>query len=171
MGHQNDAPLESAQRLLQPSHHLAVQMVGGLVQDQHVGGMDQSRRQSHPLALASGQGADLGLKVGDAQPGQNCLALVLLQGPELRRMVEKDLLQHRGPVLHLRILGQIGDLHIGVPGQGALIGLLHPGQNLEQCALSSAVDSDDTDLLALLQIEGHIMEQLFGSIILGDVLR
>ena len=36
VGDHNEAPPEPAEPVLQPGHHLAVQVVGGLVQDEHV---------------------------------------------------------------------------------------------------------------------------------------
>ena len=43
-----------AQELLQPQHRLGVQVVGGLVEQQQVGRLQQQLAQRHATALAAG---------------------------------------------------------------------------------------------------------------------
>ena len=129
MGHHDEAPLEPAEPVLQPGHHLAVQVVGGLVQNQHVRRVDEGRRQGHPLPLAAGEGAHLLGEVRDAQPVQHGLGLVLVQRPELGGEVEEHLLQHGGGLLHHRVLGQQADLDVGVAGESARVRLCDAGQD------------------------------------------
>ena len=69
------------------------------------------------------------MAVRQPQPVQHGLGLVLVQRPELRREVEKHLLQHGGAILHYRVLGQDADLHVGVPGNDAAVRLQRPGQD------------------------------------------
>ena len=130
MGHHDQAALEPAEPVLQPGYHLAVQMVGGLVQNQHVRRVDQGRRQGHPLPLAAGERPHLLGKVCDPQPVQHGLGLILIQLPELGGEVEEDLLQHRGGFLHCRVLRQQTDLDVGVPGDGAAVRLRDAGEHL-----------------------------------------
>ena len=130
VGHHDEAALEPAEPVLQPGHHLAVQVVGGLVQDQHVRRVDEGRRQGHPLPLSAGEGAHLLGEICDAQPVQHGLGLVLVQRPEFGGEVEEHLLQHGGVLVHHRVLGEEADLDVGVPGDGAPIRLRDAGEHL-----------------------------------------
>ncbi|KAF1049442.1 MAG: hypothetical protein GAK34_02062 [Delftia tsuruhatensis] len=68
---------EAVQELLQPFHGLGVQVVGGLVQQQHVGLGQQQLAQRHAALLAAGQLADHGVPGRQAQGVGGDLQLVL----------------------------------------------------------------------------------------------
>ena len=171
MGHHHQSALEAAEPVLQPCGHLSVQVVRGLVQHQDIRRVDQGRRQGHPLPLAAGEGAHLLAVVGDAQLVQHGLGLVLVQRPELRREVQEHLLQHRGVVVHGRVLGQDADLDVGVPGDASGIRLGDPRQDLQEGGLAGAVDADDAHLVPFIQIKIHILQQLAAAEVDGDVFR
>ena len=171
VGHHHQAALEPAEPVLQPGHHLAVQVVGGLVQDQHVRRVDQGRRQGHPLPLAAGEGAHLLGKVRDPQPVQHGLGLILVQRPELGGEVEEHLLQHGGVLVHHRVLGQQADLDVGVPGDGAPVRLRDAGEHLQKGGLAGAVDADDAHLVPLVEVEVHIVQQLAAAEVDGEMFR
>ena len=59
MGDGDDGALVLAQMLLQPLDTLGVQMVGGLVEQQHVRLAQQQAAQSHAAALASAESGNL----------------------------------------------------------------------------------------------------------------
>ena len=160
MGDHDDAAPEGAQPLLQPGHHLAVQVVGGLVQDQNVRRMHQCGDQSHPLALTAGECPHPLVEVREPQLGQHGFCLVFAQLPELFGEMEEHLLEHRGGVLHNGILGQVADLDVGIAGDPPGVGLEDSRQHLQKGGLARAVDADDAGLFALLQIEIHIGEEL-----------
>ena len=67
MGHADDSAGELVQELLQPLHAFGVQVVGGLVQQQHVGLGQQQAAQRHAALLAAGQLADDGVPGRQAQ--------------------------------------------------------------------------------------------------------
>ena len=46
--------LKASQKVFQPGHHLIIQMVGRLVQKQHITGIHQSPCQCHPFLLSPG---------------------------------------------------------------------------------------------------------------------
>ena len=46
--------LKTSQKVLQPGHHLIIQMVGRLVQKQHITRIHQSPCQCHPFLLSPG---------------------------------------------------------------------------------------------------------------------
>ena len=78
------------------------------------------------------------------------LCLVFVQRPELLRKLEKHLLQHRGIVLHHRILGEETHLHIGIAGNASAVRLRGTGQNLQKGGLARTVDADDTGLIPFI---------------------
>ena len=171
MGDHDQAPGELPQVVLQPEDHVAVQVVGGLVEDEHIRRVEEDGGQGHPLPLAPGEGVHRLGKVRDPQAGEHGLGLVLQQGPGVRGEVVKDLLQHRGPRHHLRVLGEEAHLDVGVQGDRPLVGDLLPRQHPEEAALPRAVDADDADLVPLIEIEGDIVQQLLQAEIQADVLR
>ncbi|CDC69327.1 ribosomal protein S5 [Oscillibacter sp. CAG:155] len=171
VGHHDQPALEAAEPVLQPGHHLTVQMVGGLVQDQHVRRTQQRRGQRHTLALAAGESADFLFKIRQPQPVEHGLCLIFVQGPELRREVEKHLLQHSGIILHHRVLGQETHLHIGIAGNGAVVRLRDAGQDFHKGGLSGAVDTDDAGLVPFVEIKVDIIQQLAAAEIDREMFR
>ena len=143
VGHHDEPAPEAAKPVLQPGDHGGIQVVGGLVQDQHVRRVDEGRRQRQALALPAGEGPHPPLKLRETQLRQHGLGLILVELPELRREAEEDLLQDRGVLPHLRVLGEEAHLHVGVPGDAALVWLDLPGEHPEEGGLSGAVDADD----------------------------
>ena len=129
VGDHDQAPGELPQVVLQPEDHVAVQVVGGLVEDEHIRRVEEDGGQGHPLPLAPGEGVHRLGKVRDPQAGEHGLGLVLQQGPGVRGEVVKDLLQHRGPRHHLRVLGEEAHLDVGVQGDRPLVGDLLPRQH------------------------------------------
>ena len=69
VGDQHDGSVEVHEGLLQPLQGLDVEMVGGLVQQQHVRARGQRPRQRGPRQLPAGEGvqAPLQIRVGEAQ--------------------------------------------------------------------------------------------------------
>ena len=67
MGDQDHAALVFAQGRFQPFHAFGIQMVGGFVQQQDVGRVQQQLAQRHAAALAARQGFDIGVAIGTAQ--------------------------------------------------------------------------------------------------------
>ena len=171
MGHHHQPALEPAEPVLQPGSHLRVQMVGGLIQNQHIRRVDQRRRQRHPLPLSAGERAHPLLVVRQAQLIEHGFCLVLVQLPEFLWKMQKYLLQNRGVILHGRILLQKAHLHIGIPGDGPGIGLQLSGQDLQKGGLAGAVDADDAYLVPLVQIKIHILQQLAAAKVDGQMLR
>ena len=65
------------QKLLQPVHRFGVQVVGGLVQQQHIGLGQQQAAQGHAALFTAGEHADIGLPWRQAQRVCGDLKLVL----------------------------------------------------------------------------------------------
>ena len=159
VGHHDQTAPEPAQPFLQPRGHFGIQMVGGLVQHQHVGRVDKGCRQRHSLALTARKGAHLLFIIGDAQLVEHGLGFIFIERPEVGREVEKHLLQHGGLVLHGRILRQVADLHVGVAGHRSLVGGKLAHQHLQKGGFSRAVDTDNAGFVTVVQIKVHVLQQ------------
>ena len=83
--------------------------------------------------------------------------------------MEKYLLENGGVILHGGILGKKADLYIGIAGDRTGIGLRQSGQDLEKGGLSGAVDADDPGLVAFVEIEVHIVQQLAAAEVDGKM--
>ena len=123
MGHHHQPALEPAEPVLQPRGHLRVQVVGRLVQHQHIRRVDQRRRQRHPLPLSAGEGPHLLLIVRQAQLVEHGLGLIFVQFPEFLGEMQEYLLQNGGVILHGGILLQQAYLYIGISGDRSGVSL------------------------------------------------
>ena len=159
VGHHDQAAPELPQPFFQPCGHLGVQMVGGLVQHQHVGRVDQCSRQRHTFALAARKGAHLLIIIGDAQLVEHGFGLKFIERPEVGRKVEKHLLQHSSFILHGRILRQVADLYVGIAGHRALVGGKLAHQHLQEGGFSRSVNTDDAGFVSVVQIKIHVLQQ------------
>ena len=176
-------------------------MVGGLVQDQHIGKVDQHFRHGQALLLAAAQRVHRLLHV--AQPEtvqQRSHACLVVPGLELLHAIDRALqrlaalaLRHRMLVLahserdrvvaiehlvHQRMIG--GHLHALIEVAGAdplveddppLIGRFAAGDAFQQSALPAAVARHDRRFLALLQPEADVLEKLARTETFGDSLN
>ena len=142
-------------------------MVGGFVQQQHIGLGDQGLGQRHALFGAARQGADGGLRI-QVQALQG-FAHALLPVPAIERF---DLALHgvqvtmalgvfinevahaRQPAayrlkdavagLQIGLLGDVGDAGVALHLQHTIVWLFQPRQYLEQGGLAGAVAPDQT---------------------------
>ena len=77
VGDKHQGPAKTLQKALQPLHPMGIEVVGGFIQQQHIGIGHQGSGQGHPLAIAPGEVAHPPLTIADAKPLQHFLALVL----------------------------------------------------------------------------------------------
>ena len=171
VGHHDQRPPPGAQIVLQPEHHVVVQVVGRLVQDEHVTGPGQHRRQGHPAALPAGQLPHALVEPGHPQPVEDGPGLILRQGAVGVVQPQQHLLQHGALPLEHRILGQVLQTHAGIQPHRAPVGLLRPGQQAQQGGLSRAVDAHDAHFVPPLQIKGHPVQQDAVPVTLGQLFR
>ena len=82
MGHQHQGPWVAVQPALQPLHGGSIQMVGGLIQQQHIRAGHQGGGQANPLPVAPREVRYGTLEIADAELLQHFLAL-LLEAPGL----------------------------------------------------------------------------------------
>ena len=126
MGHRQDGPREGLQIVLQDGEGGHVQVVGGLVQQQHVGCRHQDGEQVQPPPLPAGELADgLGLQVRREEKalhhglgGEGAL-LGLHLVTDLVDEVVDPLVEVQLPPL----LGEVADPHRGPDVHAALVGL------------------------------------------------
>ena len=177
MGDHQDGPLVAFEIAFQPVHHLAVDVVGGLVEDEHLRLGGQRAGQCDPPLLSAGKLPDGLVIVGQPQLGQDALALVLVGllhhlGLLGAGLVDGDaghhLLQDSGLGRKLRVLWQVGHPHPTGAGDGAAVGEVDPGHHLEQGGLAGAVDANETDFIPLTDGERAAVEQLPVAVALGD---
>ena len=131
MGDGDDAARELLEEPLEPGHRLGVEVVRGLVEEQHVGRLQQQAAQGDPALLAAGERRDVGVARGQAQRVHRELDLLVevpevlgvdlvLQPRELVggfvRVVGRDLLVALQdlPLLRHRLLDVLEDVLAGV---------------------------------------------------------
>ena len=174
----------SQQQLFKPCDAVHVQVVGGLVQQQHVGPAHQGLGQRHAFALAARQIAHA-LAAIEVQPLQGFFH-PLLPVPAVQRFqpaldrvqvcicvaIEVAVAQglgflHAGTgcfkngVLHVQhgLLWHIGHPHPALHLQNAVVWLLQAGQNFQQRGLAGAVAPYQAHPLLSLQGKVGVVEQ------------
>ena len=110
MGDGDDGARVLREVLLQPVHRLGVQVVGGLVEEQQVGGLDQQLAERDAALLATGEVGD-GPVAGRAAQGVHGLLQLRVQVP---RVGVVQVLLELAHLVHerVRVVGrhQLGDL-------------------------------------------------------------
>ena len=144
----------------QPGHALDVEVVGRLVEDEHLVVPDEQRGQRDPAALAAGQGGDVGVErdVGRAGP----------RAPTRMRESVAHSCSSAEPCTTSRTVlpasrssrwSSIADPHAAGAGDAAVVGLLEAGQDAQQGGLAGAVGADDADPVAVVEPEGDVVEK------------
>ncbi len=184
VGDQHHAALEAAQQLLEPGDRVQVQVVGGLVEQQHLGHGHQRLRQRDALLHAAGQAADVAraVQVQLRQRGVDAL----LPGPGVQRLDARlqrvevvarrmrlvaraqrlglghafaDDVEDAVRRLEQRLLRHVADAQALRHLQQSVVELLQAGQHLQQRGLAGAVAADQAKPLAGLERERRAVEQ------------
>ena len=148
-------------------------MVGGLIEQQHIGLRHQRLRQGHALLGPAGERAHhrIGIKVQALQrlahpllpvPAveslnfalhrvqvANPLAVLVDQSPHARQP-RADRFKNRCVRLQHRLLSHVGNAGVGLHLEAAVVGLFQTAQNFEQRRLAGAVAPDESDALLRL---------------------
>ena len=176
------AALEVDEEVLEPLDRVQVQVVGRLVEQQHVGAAHQGLAQRDAFLRPAGQGADhhvlvqvqalqgflhallpvpavLGLDL-PLQRVEVALAVGVLvdQCDDIRHPGERRL-EDGGARIEHRFLGDVGDPKPLLQLQHPVIDLFEPRQDLEQRGFAGAVAPDEADPLTSLQGEIGVIEQ------------
>ena len=168
-GHQHVA-LDRLQAVVQSGDGLQVQVVGGLVQQQHVGPGQHHAGEHAPHLLTTGEHLH-GLEdvvAGEEHPAQEApeVALVLVLG-ELAHPVQNvqvTVVEEGGVVL-----GEVGEGGGLAPLHGALVGLPLAGENLKEGSVGVLVVAYKGDLVPVAHDEGHLVQHLHAVHGLGHV--
>jgi hypothetical protein len=158
------AHLELGQLLFQRLDREDVQVVGRLVQQQHVGLFGEGARQGGAALLATRQAlcALLGIQAEVSQGGLSLVVLGAAGGAVVQQGVAGD----------LRLLTDEDDLGAGLHRALAAVGLdALVGQDLQQCALARAVAADQAGAHARLQGQVDAVEQGLGAVGETDILE
>jgi len=182
MGDRDQAATKVHQQFFQPGNRVQIQMVGRLVEQQHVGLLDQCLSQGHPLARPARQAGDqrIGIQVQALQGFFDALqpvpavlgfdqrlqaiqvafaAGVLVQHRHQRGQAFAHRLEYGMRRIELRFLGHIGQAQILPVLQGAVVHLFHSTQNLQQRRLAGAIASDQAHTFVLLQRKAGFVQQ------------
>ncbi|KAF5029748.1 hypothetical protein DSECCO2_645370 [anaerobic digester metagenome] len=168
MAHQQHGALVFGQQFLQQVQRFHVQVVGGFVQHQQVGGPGEQLGQQQAVALAAGQ--YLG---GQAQPVR--LEQEVAQVPGHVAAVAVDLYGVRalGHVVHDRFLAvqgraqlvEIGDLQPGAVAHLAGMGGKLPQQQAQQGGLAGTVGADQPHPVAALDQRRKVAQHRLGVLV------
>ena len=168
--HHDHRPFISVQVFLQPCGHLIVQMVGGLVQDQHIRRVYQNRRQRHPFLLASGKMIDLLLMIHDTQPVQHHTG-VCLRSPVLLSFLTGNIRQDSLALRKFRMLAKERQPQAVLEDHLSAVRRLQSCKYPEKSGFSRSVNTDDTDLVALMDPAGNIVKDHLVAINFADVFH
>ena len=170
VGHRHHGAGELVQEALQPGHGLGVQVVGGLIQQQHVRGAHQQAAQCHPAALTTGQVGYIGVPGRKAQGvgGDIQAALDIVRVGGLDNAFQFRLLL--GQLLEIRVFLGVGGVHLfqallGAAdlGEGLLDDLAHVLVRVQLRFLGQVTDVDARLRARLAQVvlvdAGHDAQQ------------
>ena len=174
MGGCHDRTVEVIEVVLQYGQRLNVEIVGRLVQQQHVRRAHQHGEQIEPALFAAGKALDLRvLQIGVEQKAlhhlrgrQGALVGFHAQGNIFDEVNGTHFAVHVGI-----ILCEITDAN-GLPsGNRARIRLHTPGNHIQQRRLSAAVPPDNTHAIVTQQDIGKIVDQYALPEPFGDVIH
>jgi hypothetical protein len=150
----------------QPGDAVDVEVVGRLVEQQDVGLVDENRRQRDPAQLPAGQlvrarvhAADA-RRTGPAEQAADHVPHPRVPRPGvglLRPRAEHDL-GDRGPAGTVPLV-EHADPHPAAGGDAAGVDVPGAGQHAQQRRLAVAVAPHDADHVAVVDAEGHLVEQ------------
>ena len=160
--------------LLQHLQGLDVQVVGGLVKDQQVGGLGQEPGQDDAVALAAGQG---GHRTQGALGAEK--ETLEIAHHVARPAVDEDVVAAvRHGVGHglLRIqlppqLIEVADLQVGALLHGAGVGGHLADQDAQQRALADAVVADEADAVPAHDAQRQVPDERLAAVAVGDVAQ
>jgi hypothetical protein len=121
--------------VLQPRHALGVEVVGGLVEEEHVGLLEQHLAQRHAAALAARERRHVGVARRQAQRVHGHLDLVV----EVPQVVRVDVLLHLRLLVHQLL--EVGVL-LGERGADLVEAVEH-----RRCSLSASSTLPRTSLV------------------------
>ena len=165
VGHEHERAAPFAHDRLEPFDRADIQMIRGLVEQQHVGLHGPCRRQQQsPL----GTGAERGDRALERQIEQRGRlldarldlprALVTMHAAGMVQPIERRAFERGGHVLR-----QPRHAQARLPQHLALIEHLQPHQHAHERGLAGAIPAQQPDALAGLEVQVHAIEQLLAA--------
>ena len=169
MRHDHHAAAEVLEEVLQHRQGLNVEVVGGLIEQQNVGGLDQQAAEVQPPPFAAGELANRLVLLG----GREQEALQQLRGRE-GAAIELDA---AGGVLHhidqlalaaggigglehlMAVLIEVGQLHGATQFDPAAVGQPPPGDQIQEGGFARAVGADDAHPIFRAEVVAELPQQ------------
>ena len=151
----------AAEVILEPFDHLDVEVVGGLVEDEHVGFGEEHAGEGHAFCLAAGEVFDRHVGILDIEEGKHLAGevgavvflVVLMERGGGGIFEGRHARGHRGKLL------QIADAQAVAVDHAAGIVILVAGQDVEERRLAVAVAGHDSDFVAFIYAKRDVGEK------------
>ena len=140
-----------------------VQVVGGLVEHEHIVVADQQAREVHAAALATRKLAHRSLPGHIADEAGEDLARAGARCPFVLGRVAHDGMMHGVGIDKLVLLAEQADRGTAAMRHAAIVGLQRASEHAQQRRLAVAVFADDTNTVALAHAERHAIENMLGG--------
>ena len=165
MGDEQDRAGEGAQRVLERLAALHVEMIGGLIEDQHVGARAHEDRQREAAALSAGEALQRLLRVlaGEQEAAQQRARLARGQAGRALRDLEHPLSRRAARAQLLAVLGEVADVHAVAGAERSRRERPPAGERLDQGRLPGPVGPHERDVLAALEPQLGVIEQHAGG--------
>ncbi len=163
VGDHHHAAAEILEEVLEHAQGVHVEVVGGLIEQQHIGGFDQQPAEVEPPPLAAGELANGLVLLGRRKQK----ALEQLGGTDLHPI-------HRHPAgrighhidhlafrfeQHVAVLVEVGELHGGSQLQAAATGRPPAGDHLQQAGFAGAIGANDADAIFWAEVVTELAQQ------------
>jgi hypothetical protein len=140
-----------------------VQVVGGLVEHEHVVVTDQQAREVHTTALAARKLAHHALPGHIANKASEDLTCTRARGPLVLRRVTDDSMMHGVGIDQVVLLAEQADRGAAAMRHAAVVGLQRAGEYTQQRRLAVAVFADNTNTVALAHAERYAIKNMLGG--------
>ena len=140
-----------------------VQVVGRLVEHEHVVVADQQAREVHATALAARKLAHRALPGHIANKAGQDLTRARARRPLILGRVTDDGMMHGVGIDQVVLLAEQSDRGVAAVRHAAVVGLQRAGEHAQQRRLSVAVFADDANTVALVHAERHVIENMLGG--------
>ena len=140
-----------------------IQVVGGLVEHEHVVIADQQAREVHATALTARKLAHRALPGHIADEAGEDLARAGARRPLVLGGVAHNGMMHGISIDQVVLLAEQTDRRAAAVRHASVIGLQRAGEHAQQRRLAVAVFTDNTNAVALAHAERHAIENMLGG--------
>ena len=140
-----------------------IQVVGGLVEHEHVVVANQQAREVHATALAARKLAHRALPRHIANEASQNLTRTRTRRPLVLGGVTHNGMMHGISIGQVVLLAEQTDCRAAAVRHASVIGLQCAGEHTQQRRLAVAVFTDNTNAVALAHAERHAIENMLGG--------